>query len=70
MNIDIRNHIKDNFKDCDIDEIKSSIEASVSDKDEITLPGIGVLFELLWENSNDEDKDNILKILEKALKNC
>ena len=67
MNIDIRQHIKDNFKDADISEIRSSIEASIQEKDEITLPGIGVLFELLWSNSDDSNKEYILKILKDSL---
>ena len=68
MNIDIRQHIKDNFKDAEIDEIKNSIEASIKEKDEITLPGTGVLFELLWNNSDENSKEYILNTLKDALK--
>ena len=68
MNIDIRQHIKDNFKDAEIDEIKNLIEASIKEKDEITLPGTGVLFELLWNNSDENSKEYILNTLKDALK--
>ena len=68
MNIDIRKHIKNNFKDSNCDEIKLSIESSVKENDEITLPGMGVFFEMLWQNSNDNDKDYILNILKNNLK--
>ena len=44
MNIDIRKSVVDNFKDSDIEDIKDSIEISINDKDEITLPGLGVFF--------------------------
>ena len=47
MNIDIREHIKNNFKNCDVKEIKESIEESLKEEDEITLPGMGVFFEIL-----------------------
>ena len=67
MDIDIRKSIKNNFKESDIEEIKSSIEESISDKDEITLPGLGVFFEILWKNSNDTKKDYILQTLKKGL---
>ena len=67
MNIDIRKHIKDNFKDADISEIKQSIEASIKEKDEITLPGIGVFFEILWKNSDDNLKNTILNTLKNSL---
>ena len=67
MNIDIRKHIKDNFKDAEIDEIKASIESSISEHDEITLPGIGVFFEILWEYSDDASKEYILNTIKKGL---
>ena len=63
MNIDIRKHIIDNFKDTNKDEIRSSIVDSIKDKDEITLPGLGVLFELLWNNSSEDEKNNIINII-------
>lgn len=68
MNINIRESIKNNFKGATTDEIKASIASSITEKDEITLPGIGVFFEILWENSNDDEKDFILKKLENSLK--
>ena len=68
MNIDIRQSIKDNFKDASIDEIKASIESSITEGDEVTLPGIGVFFEVLWNSCNDDERDFILKKLESSLK--
>lgn len=65
MNIDIRKSIKDNFKNSDIEEIRKSIEESIKDKDEITLPGLGVFFEILWKNTSD--KEEILNTLKKGL---
>ena len=67
MNIDIREHIKNNFKNCDVKEIKESIEESLKEKDEITLPGMGVFFEILWKNSDESGKDFILNTLKKSL---
>ena len=60
MDINIRNHIKNNFKDTNKKEIKESIENSLKEKDEVTLPGLGVFFEILWENSDDNTKQKIL----------
>ena len=65
MQIDIRTHIKNNFKDSSIEDIKESIEASIKEQDEITLPGLGVLFEILWVNTHDHD--NILNTIKKGL---
>jgi len=67
MNIDIRSHIVSNFKGIKEDEIKASINSSVEEKDEITLPGLGVFFEILWENSDENSKEYIVNTLNKAL---
>ena len=68
MDINIRESIKDNFLNASIDEIKASIESSITEGDEVTLPGVGVFFELLWNSSNEDEKDFILKKLEETLK--
>ncbi len=67
MNIDIRSHIINNFKDSSEKEIEDSIVSSIEANDEIVLPGLGVLFEILWKNSNRKYQDNILKTLKKNL---
>ena len=59
-NIDIRKYIISNFKDSSIDDIKNSIEDSISSHEDDPLIGLGVLFELLWNNSNEEEKQNIV----------
>ena len=67
MNIDIRKSIIKNFEGSGIEDIRDSIETSIEDKEEITLPGLGVFFEILWNNSDKEDKEFILRTIEKGL---
>lgn len=67
MNISIKNHIINNFKNASKKEIKQAILASSNDLDEITLPGLGVFFNLLWEQSNEEEKEKILNKLKDSL---
>ena len=67
MEIDIRKSIKANFEYQNIDEIKKAIEKAIYEREEITLPGLGVFFEILWNNSNDTIKDYILQTLSKVL---
>lgn len=67
MKIDIRNNIQQNFKDTSIEEMRQSIEDSLTDKEEITLPGLGVFFELLWENSNQKLQNQILETIKQAI---
>ena len=56
MNISIREHIRKNFKDSTIDELKDSIIESINSNDEVVLPGLGVLFEILWKNYDNTEE--------------
>jgi small acid-soluble spore protein I (minor) len=67
VNVDIREHIINNFKDDSVDAIRESVLESIEKGDEITLPGLGVFFEILWNNSNDEDKNKMLTTIKDSL---
>ena len=67
MNIDIRKSIINNFKGNSIDEIMISIDESIKNGDEITLPGLGVFFELLWNNVDLNMKKTIIENIKKSL---
>lgn len=68
MNLDIRSHIINNFKGDNVQVLKEAIEESIKNNDEITLPGMGVFFELVWQKADEEMKDRMLKILEDCVK--
>lgn len=65
--MNIREHIINNFKGDDYKALKEAIDESVESKDEITLPGLGVFFELIWENSDQELKNNLIDIIKKEI---
>lgn len=67
MNISIRDYIKNNFKDSSEKDIKDSIISSISEGDEVSLPGLGVLFEILWNNSDNNLQNKILENLKNGL---
>ena len=67
MNIDIRKNIINNFKGNDAQEIMVSIDESIKKGDEITLPGLGVFFELLWNNADLTLKKTIIEKIQKSL---
>ena len=67
MNIDIRQSLMNNFKDSTIEDMRQSIEDSIKDNEEITLPGLGVFFEILWSNSDIQEKELILETIKKAI---
>lgn len=68
-NIDVRKYIINNFKDDSIEEIEKSIDSSISSKNEDPLIGLGVLFELMWNYSNNDTKNIILSNIKKGLIN-
>ena len=68
-NIDIRQYIIENFKEDNEEKIRDSIETTIKFKDEDALIGLGVLFELLWEKSSEEEKNNYLRIINSVIKN-
>jgi len=67
MEIDIRKAIINNFKDSTEQDITESIVESIKQGNEIVLPGLGVLFELLWNNSSNDEQKTIVNLIKKSL---
>ena len=67
-NIDIRQYIIDNFKDDNEEKIRDSIETTIKFKDEDALIGLGVLFELLWNNLDEEEKVKNISLIRNNIK--
>lgn len=66
-NIDVRNYIINNFKEDSTEDIEKSITSSIESKSDDPLIGLGVLFELMWNNSSNEFRKNILSSIKKGL---
>lgn len=64
----IKDYIIQNFKEDDEETIKKAIDESVKEYNEDTLPGLGVFFMLVWENSNEDEKNTILEKIKSNLK--
>ena len=67
MDIKIRDHIINNFQGDDFANLERAINESVKQKDEVTLPGLGVFFELIWENADQELKNELIEIIRKRV---
>lgn len=68
-NIDIRSYIINNFNGDNIEKIRDSIETTIKTRDEDALIGLGVMFELIWMNLTEEDKNKFLESIHTAIKN-
>lgn len=67
MDINIRQHIINNFQGDDYDTLRRAIDESVEAQDEVTLPGLGVFLELIWENADQELKNELIEIIRKRV---
>lgn len=63
----IRDHIINNFQGDNYETLTKAIDESIASKDEVTLPGLGVFFEIVWENSSQELKNEIIEIIKKRV---
>ena len=67
MDLSIRNHVINNFKGDDFDELKRAIDESIAENDEETLPGMGVFLELIWQGADDKLKQEMIEIIKKQI---
>lgn len=68
MNFDIRKAILDNIATNNRDQLQSIIVDAIKTGEEKMLPGLGVLFELIWQQSDDNDRTEMLDALEIGVK--
>ena len=67
MNIDIRKNVTNNFKGNNSEEVISSIDMAIDSKDELVLPGLGVLLELAWKSLSKEEQEKFASLVIKNI---
>lgn len=67
MDMTIRQHIINNFKGDDYETLRKAIDESVASQDEVTLPGLGVFLEIIWENADQELKNELIELIKKRV---
>lgn len=60
MNIDLRKAVIANLDESNYDEINETILDAIESGEEKTLPGLGVIFEILWNGSNETEKASMV----------
>ncbi|MEX2105060.1 MAG: small acid-soluble spore protein SspI [Bacilli bacterium] len=51
------------------DGLREMMEDAISKGEEVTLPGLGVLFEVLWQECSTEDQNEMLSTLRERVQN-
>ncbi|MCM3725355.1 MULTISPECIES: small acid-soluble spore protein SspI [Bacillaceae] len=68
MNLNLRNAILHNVSGNTQDQLEDTIVDAIQSGEEKMLPGLGVLFEVIWQNSSEDEKKEMLETLEKGVK--
>lgn len=68
MNLNLRNAIIHNVSGNTKDQLEDTIVDAIQTGEEKMLPGLGVLFEIIWQHSSEEEKKEMLDTLESGLK--
>ena len=68
MNFDLRKAVIANLDDSNYDEIRETIIDAIESGEEKTLPGLGVMFEILWNGSNDNEKEKLVSRITECLR--
>ncbi|MFE8703767.1 small acid-soluble spore protein SspI [Cytobacillus sp. FJAT-54145] len=68
MNINIRNAVLQNVSGNSQSELRETIVDAIQNGEEKMLPGLGVLFEVIWNNASEEKRVEMLGTLESGLK--
>lgn len=68
MNLNIRQTVMHNVKDNNTEQLQDTIVDSIQREEEQLLPGLGVLFEIIWKESAAEEQQRMLQTLETGLK--
>ncbi|HLR41198.1 MAG TPA: small acid-soluble spore protein SspI [Virgibacillus sp.] len=68
MDLNLRKAILSNIAENDQEQLEATIVDAVQQGEEKMLPGLGVLFELIWKQSGDQEKQEMVDALEQGVK--
>ncbi|WP_043934162.1 small acid-soluble spore protein SspI [Bacillus sp. EB01] len=68
MDLNLRAAVIHNIANNTQQELEDTIVDAIQNGEEKMLPGLGVLFEIIWNNSSEEEKKEMLEALEGGLK--
>lgn len=69
MNVDLnlRQAVLSNMKTNDPEQMEDTIADAIQNGEEKMLPGLGVLFELIWKQSGEEERQDMINSLEQGV---
>ncbi|WP_339228339.1 small acid-soluble spore protein SspI [Oceanobacillus sp. FSL K6-2867] len=70
MNLNLRKAILSNIATNDQQQLEATIVDAIQNGEEKMLPGLGVLFELIWNQSAEQDRKEMVDALEQGVKSA
>jgi len=70
MDLNLRAAILENISTNDQAQLEATIVDAIQSGEEKMLPGLGVLFELIWQEASAEDQKQMVEILEKSIEHA
>lgn len=67
MNLNIRKAVIHNISNNDKERLRSTIVDAIQDGQEKMLPGLGVLFEVIWNQSDENLRNQMVENLERGV---
>ncbi|OIU70791.1 small acid-soluble spore protein SspI [Rossellomorea aquimaris] len=67
MNLNLRKAVIHNVSGNSQEELKDTIVDAIQGGEEKTLPGLGVLLEVFWQNADPQEQQMLLETLEESL---
>ena len=68
MDLDLRKAILQNIASNNHEELEATIVDAIQKGEEKMLPGLGVLFELIWSESDKAEKEEMIEALGQGVK--
>lgn len=68
MDLNLRKAIIHNVSGNDQAQLRDTIVDAIQRGEEKMLPGLGVLFEVIWQNADEQERNMMLENLEQGLR--
>ncbi|MBY7143206.1 small acid-soluble spore protein SspI [Virgibacillus sp. NKC19-3] len=68
MDLNLRKAILSNIATNDQDQLEATIVDAIQEGEEKMLPGLGVIFELIWKQADEQEKQTMVDTLEQGVK--
>lgn len=70
LDLNLRKAILANVTDNSQDELEATIVDAIQSGEEKMLPGLGVLFELIWQQADQAKKKDLVQLLETGVQHA